>query len=423
MACAVRSLSISTGAAGTTQTVNDLDFDPDFLMICVSGRSDATDTAGNGNIMFSFGVASSGGTRRVVATQGAHNVATSECDSAADDDCVVQAISTAGASSGKLDVDAWVSNGVRFIVDAQFSVAYRAHILFVSGVTTSVTTWTTPGAVGSSDITGLGGDLEAVLFMGIALNDTFPTIGGRGGVCIGAAANLGGSIVNAIMQTHFVDGDPNNSASGICKLDHCFVACNASGNVNEAGLVTARVADGVTVNSTNAFEGRDFYVVGLKGLDIRIIELATRTDTSTTFGSGALTFTPRGGTFMGRGQNENPDINATEDGDGSIGFWDEDGAAVAQAWMYNTNSDPSVLGTAVDHDDLYVNLDDDGSTVEGRATFSASDSDSVDFIMSDADPASYFAWGLVFGGDAAGGGAPATAIKDIIGCGVVPFPR
>jgi hypothetical protein len=170
------------------------------------------------------------------------------------------------------------------------------------------------------------------------------------------------------------------------------------------GSITALLADGVRLNITTAKSGRRTYVIGLKGVSIRAVGISTKTDTTTTFGSGSLGFTPAGGLVVSASRAEDT-TTVTVDAAGSIGAWDALSASAAAGWMYDDASDPSVCGTAIGINDVYVNLPNTADSAEGVATVSSVGAGGVNFIMTDADPSGFFAWTLVFGEIAAGSAA------------------
>ena len=405
MACAVRTFSVPTDVIGTTLTVNDCGFDPDFVIVMINGRTESVDTEGRASLMLSIGVASSNGTRRVVATKMQDAVDTSATDRAMQEACIIQSIADDGTSNGLLDIDAWVTGGIRFIVDEQFSTAYTAVAFFLSGITASFATFTDPGSTGNQDITGLGDNLEAVLLMNCSGTSAVPYLQAGSGLSFGVAANLGGVIQNAVIGTVATEADTSPNSRGLCRSGTSYYGNGSNTATDMVGSITARITDGVRLNITTAKSGRRTYVVGLKGLSIRIATIATQTNTSTTFGSGSLGFPIHGGLVVSASRAEDT-TTVTVDAAGSIGAWDSLSASAAICWMYDDASDPSVCGTAIGINDVYVNLPNTADAAEGRATVSSVAGDTVNFVMNDADPSSFFGWSLIFGEAAASSQAP-----------------
>lgn len=111
---------LTTTALNGTYTVSGLTFQPvalRFYWVGLQSNSPTNAVSQAVSERRGVGFAVSTTSRRSVGTFSADNLGTSDCGSVAANDCVCITVDGAGTIDGKLDIDAFLSNGFRLIVD------------------------------------------------------------------------------------------------------------------------------------------------------------------------------------------------------------------------------------------------------------------------------------------------------------------
>ena len=147
----------------------------------------------------------------------------------------------------------------------------------------------------------------------------------------------------------------------------------------------------------------DWGCLGLRtGGNVKVGNFLSQTDTSTTFGTGALGFTPVAMLVASHNTSEQVGLTATDHDHWSFGGATSASARVAQAIRDQDASADSIVTTAIDYDSIYLNTD--GTGLVGVGNISLWGANAVDLVMDDADPAQAFLGYVVIGKDTVVGG-------------------
>lgn len=392
MDASVQSFNVPTGTVGTTHAISGLSFDPQIVIGLCAGRTESVDTAGRIDLKLSMGFGTSTSSRYNRSNQLEDAVGTTASDAVSDDTAILTLLTTAGAVDGKLDIQSFDSGGITFVVDDQFVAAYRFTILLIGGLeSVSMGTYDEPAMVGNTDIDcGFAPDW---VLMTSGYGSGSP---GAGNSYTFGMAQVSGTIDQGVVAGRAREADATPNASGYGRGGDV-----AAGFSSDVTSVTSR--NNISLQNANGFRincpetsTRPYTWLAAKGGRVAFVEMLTQTDTATTFGSGSLGFAPKAGVLISRGKAEDASDTATADMDGCIGFFDSAETQHCQGWMFADGVDPTQASAAIESNRVYVNLDQGGS-IEGGAVIDTLGTDSVTFIMDDADPSQFWISGIFFG--------------------------
>lgn len=411
--------NIGTGIVASTVGVTGAGFAPKAVLFFASGRTEAVDTGGaatsNRLIGFAAATTEGGGLKQsgvgsrdadaITAAAGFQHDFMQRIDSS------VLALLNTGTLDGQAHVTSFDADGCTLTIDNQFAISQRVVALFIGGTDITnieIGAFSSPGSGTppfTADVTTgfTCTDDQAVLFM----------VGGRSSA---DNDNDTDSTMSFGMAT-----SPTNQCSWTASADDahptttavnrhlqtgalCYANWNATANslVRRAGL-NAWITNGFQLlwKSMNAVVSRIYWLV-IKGGRWKLAEGTTATSLTTVPVTG-VGFPPVGGIVLSASL-------AADSGTGSTSFTANDvwsigaftGAANrACVALYNlSGSGTSAVGTRVEHDETYAQIDNTGALL-GLMDVQSMDSDGVTFVMDDADPAgSLFA--VLFGGSAGG---------------------
>lgn len=404
-------ITLTTGAIGTTFTVSGLSFQPKAIIFTWSGR--ATTGQAEADHMLGAGYAVSTTSRRAVATQSDHTSSTMAADHGLWNDACVVTLTITRAIGGKADLDAITSDGFRLIVDDQFPADLQVAWLALGGsdlTNAEIQTFADPGGTGDTDITSFGFQPDAVIFLNsgdAAVNGTGSWSNFNIGVAAGATpvnATLAGASQDAVGTS--ITGSYARTGDAIAGIDFSSATSTA---LYKRASVTAWLSNGFTLNYATDLVTFQNFALALKGGQYQVGDALTSTGTSnqtegTDFTPKALMILSSGKAAHAAGVHGPPDeriIGFATDAASqrSVGSIDKDAAAVAD------------IGTVYDETDMYVNQSIDATIiVEGEMRLVSFDATpGFTYVMSDADPvAAYFGY-LAFG-DNPGGAAYTLAV-------------
>lgn len=410
MACNVGSFSTGTGAVSSTVAVTGVGFQPVFVLFWWSGRTDATDAAGGGNHRHGFGAMSA--TERMCVLSHSTDAGTSaESDAGQRFDACVASMSTAGAADGLLDFSSFDSDGFTLIVDDQMPDSMRIHYMAFSSTITDVDLgfFVEPATATTQDI-NVGwtpsGDDTAVIFMSFS-NSTAdpPTTGTDSRRHFGVAA--GSTPTNYVWHGGSNDAAATMQTINYCRSGECIAGSDGAVTVtNMRAAVSAWITNGfrLTWNEVTGNNTRRILYAAVRGGKWFAGDLLTQTNT-TAFGETGVGFQPQGVLFVSACTTEaSADTVAAHD-ECSMGAVDSALNKRAIAIQDEDNTANAEVATAVEHDEVYVNLDT-ADAKEGGMAVNSLDADGFTVQMTDADPTQAFVWYLAFGAAAAGGRDP-----------------
>lgn len=409
---AVGTVTISTGAVGTTFTVSGLSFQPKALFFSWCGR--ATAGQAEADHMFGAGFAVSTSSRRAYTSQGDHALSAIANDVARYNDCAIATLTVLGAIDGKADLDAITADGFRLIVDDQFAVAQIVGYVAYGGAdlsTAEIVDFSEPGATGNQDVAttnavGTAGvDDKAVIILG-GPDAAFGTPTVWSTFMIGLAA--GDTPVNAIMAGAGQDAVGTSVTWGYARTGECVANLGAADTVSSrASLSGWNVAgNGFRLNwaEVDAATVWEHSALVMSGGRWQVGDNLTNTGVSNQV--EATSYVPNGILVISGCKAASVADTTTANDERSIGA-----AQAAAARWYSSMIDKDAqaiqdIGVAFNTDAMYGNQSTAATVViEGLMDIVSFDATpSFTFVMDDADPvAAWFGYLLAADTPAAGG--------------------
>jgi len=306
---------LSADGVSTTYTISGLSFQPKairFYWVGLQSASDAASEAVDERRGVGFAVSTS--SRRAIGTFSQDTASTSNCGAAARNDCCVCTTNGAGASDGRLDLNAINSDGFQMIVDeaapANITVFWEAW----GGSDISVAVIgdiDEPAATGNQDytVTGFvaGATDQVVMFAGCqstaALNTDAAT---DSGLCVGFASS-GSASDNVVIAGNSDDASAAMDTDLYGLSGECLAQIVvAGGNPNARAQLTQFNTDGFRLNwIARGLTNRRSVFLAIKGGQWRAgeftINLGTVGNTATVSG---LPFAPKGVSIISAGVAE-----------------------------------------------------------------------------------------------------------------------
>lgn len=410
MALSVKVGSFSTGTPSTGGTISltGVGFTPLVLICWWSGRTESTDAAGRRLMNRGMGWGISSSSYCAVNTWSRDNNTTSLCNREQmyrvnSGDSGILAFRTAtNAVDGEANLQSMDSDGATFNVTTTFGTDFRVNYMALAGsdlTNYEIGRFTKTTSVTNTDqtVTMAGSFVPGLVFLmssfqttvsGASLSDSCMTIG--------AFDSTGAQGVWA--------GGGNNSAADGQTMSYCNdVECLAMFESTVTSLANRAkyksVGTGqftVTWIESDATASQIFYLA-LKGPVINVASFTTQTDTSTpititttgNLAAGAMLFSATKAEDAQDTPSDHDKISIsgfTSTAErAAIGTADQDAASVM------------VVSSAVEYDEVYVNVLESAGTVQGLMDVTAINSGSISLIMDDADPVAAFGWGFFIG--------------------------
>lgn len=415
------SFNITTGAATSTVQVTGVGFQPKAIIFFWSGRTESTDASGRATTFRGVGAAASTSARIAATNQSQDAQAAAVCDQAYHNGACIELLTTAGGIDGLGDLSSFDSDGFTIVIDDAFSSDIRVSYLALGGDSlTNATTGrvTEATATGNFSVTGVGFQPDLLLFMGPGRLSANPAAQGADSLFM-----LGAAISSSSRFSYC--GGSNDGATTMQTVSYlldieCASATNASASTNlraRADFVSMD-SDGFTLNQLETAGGSFQYLfLALKGGNYRIENLLTQTNTTTDITETGFGFTPSGVLFVSACRSENTQDTATDHDQWTVGACNSATSRTSQATMDADNTADSQCSTAIEHDEVYINLDTSGS-VQGLMDIKSMDSDGFTCIMDDADPSQSFVAYIAFGPAPSGGGPSLKTRKTLLGVGI-----
>lgn len=403
VAVADGTITITTGAIGTTFTVSGLSFQPKALLFFWSGR--ATNGQAEADHKFGMGIAVSTTSRRAMTTQSDHGTTTTATDRRLATTACIATLTIAGAIDGLADLDAILSDGFRLIIDDVFSAALQVGWLALGGTDLTVATIVAiavPAAPGDQDITVTGFTAsaadQAVIFLGsVGAPDTTTT---HSCFCLGAAA--GSALNNAVMAGISVDAQATSVTASYCRAGESLARAFGEGLIDIRGSVTAWLTDAFRINWAEVVSGEDFVALCLKGGQYAVGNALT--STGTTNQTEGTPFTPLA--LLVASHNKAASTVDTEQlvDERSVGVATSPTSRRYASILDDDSSASSDIGVAYNETQMYANQSTAAAiAIEGLMDLVSFDgTPGFTYVMDDADPVAAFFWYLAMAGAAAG---------------------
>jgi len=389
ISAATGAFNIGTGVVGTTVPVTGVGFQPTVVLFWWSGRVTSTDSAGTAHHQRGFGVAISTTDRRAICSGGEDAVAPGSYDSGAAHraDEAICSLTVAGGIDGLADLSSMDSDGFTMIIDDAFATNLRIHFLALGGSTlTNAATgmFTESGATGNQDITTVGFQPDAVILFSAMIGADPPGVAVDSTMMVGFAAGTGNP--NDVVWAGGAQDSPATVQTQSYQLAGESIALfDAAVTLTDGrGEVDAWLSNGFSLNWNERAGSRRIHYLALKGGSYVVGDLLTLTTTGTIPESG-FGFSPKASLFLSHNKAQSTVDTVQAHDELSVGAFSSTTARGAQCVIDEDGVDPSDVGTAVEHDEVYCNL----STlmaIEGLMGIQSVDSGGFTLVMDDADP-------------------------------------
>jgi len=396
----VGAFNIGTGGVGTTVPVVGVGFQPTVVLLWWSGRTTSVDSAGTANHQRGFGVAISTTDRRAVCSQSQDGVDAINVQRAAHRaDEAICSLTTGGATDGLADLSSMDPDGFTMMVDDTFATNLRIHYLALGGSTlTNAATgmFTESAATGNQDITTVGFQPDAVILFSAMIGADPPGIAADSAIMVGFAAGPGNP--NDLVRAGGSDDGPNvqqtisyhRAGESIALFDSAITLTTARAEVD------AWLSNGFSLNWNERAGSRRIHYLALKGGTYLVGDLNTLTVAASTIVESGFGFSPKASLFLSHNKAQSAVDTVQAHDELSLGAFSSATARGAQCVIDEDGVDPSDVGTAVEHDEVYCNLST-GMAIEGLMDVQSVDSDGFTLIMDDPDPVASFVGYMAFG--------------------------
>lgn len=401
LSCKVGSFSSGTGAVSSTVAVTGVGFQPKVVLFWWSGRTESTDTVGGASHRRGFGAASGASSRLVATTQSTDAAASGQTAGAFRTDACIATLSIAATAAidGLLDMQSLDSDGFTLVVDDVMPVDLRIHYMALGGSDITdvfLGTLTEPGSTGNQDITAVGFQPDAVVFLNCPAQ-ALPSLNNEASrMMLGAAA--GASPSNVVWTGGADDALGTMNSVSYCRSGECIATLDAplSGGITAQAALTTWLSNGFRLNWSSRDAARHYGYVALKGGSYAVGDLLTQTDTTTDIVE-TLGFEPRGALLLSHAQAQSSAATPQNGDYWSCGAFSDASTERCMGTMDADNVADAIVTTCVEHDNVYVKLNTSGDTIESAMQVLSVESDGFTCEMTDAGAAQNFVAYLAVG--------------------------
>jgi hypothetical protein len=256
-----------------------------------------------------------------------------------------------------------------------------------------------PLATGNQDIATVGFQPDAVLlFSAMIVNDP-PTTTLNSKMMVGFATGAGNPN-DVVWDAHSEDGvTPTNTKTYNRAGESIAIHGASAESPNGRAEVDAWLPNGFSLNWNEVFTSNqeDVHYLALKGGSYVVGDLLTLATTGTIAETG-FGFSPKAALFLSQNKAQSTVDTGQPHDELSIGAFSSTTDRGAQCVIDEDNVGTSDVGTAVDHDEVYCNLDTN-TAIEGLMGIQSVDSGGFTLVMDDPDPVASFVGYVAFGAD------------------------
>ena len=377
----IGSFQISTGAAGTVQSISGIGFTPKFIKFWWNGRTDAVNAVGNSNHFFGMGVAVNAAVsypNYCITTKSQTAVSPSNNSNDANEgQCIMTIDAAANTEDGSANVSAYNSNGFDITIANQFSAGITVHYMVYGGsdITNLETLVTTePAAVGTVNM-NFGFSPDFLLSVANPSGLITALIANDSRMCIGAATFRGGAIQQFVWSSGANDGVGTTDTEGYNRFDQ-FIAhidTNFAGGLTGKANISAKAGSQVTLNwgTVSGGANREHIVLAVKGGNWRVGNFDTVT-AGNNITVSAIGFRPRGVMFYSTTKGQTAD-GVTDTPDERVqGGFDMFGSQRSLTIEDSTGLATSRISTAIQFDSVFASTNGAaGPAIDSRITFTS----------------------------------------------------
>jgi hypothetical protein len=358
---------LAADAVGVNYTVSGLSFQPKGMRFTCVGIQSATDALSAAvSLRASVGFATSTSDRRCVGEFSQDTAATSNCDTTANNDCVIATSDGAGARDGLLDIDQVNSGGFRLRVDDQGVVDLTVFWEAWGGADITVAACfdlAEPATATTVDVTVTGfvagATDQIVMFAGSQDSNALNTgLAEAAGMYVGAAKDA---------SNQWVCGGNSDDASTAMDTDGWALSGECIGMIIRAGAATVEARASFTQYNTDGFRvtyaargitGRKTVGLAMKGGQWAVGEVVLVNTVGQTATVSGLAFTPNGLHLAGRMSTEQASNVAQTGHNVSFGCGSSTTSRRTMAFLDTNATASSVceIETLVDYDQVLAEV-------------------------------------------------------------------
>jgi len=407
---------------GTTTSTVDvvIGFQAKAMILWFSDRSETVDSVGGGNHHRGMGFGTSTTDRRAICSVSDDGAGTMATDSGHRDDAILcsQTIAT-GAIDGLLDISAIDADSVTFVPDDAFPADYRVHALFLggTGLTNAATgMFNEPSATGDQNIVVTGSfQPEAVFLMSAMINADPFGIAVDSSTMFGFAAGAGNP-TDVIWSGGSEDATGTSqtmtyarTGESIALYAAAIPATPDATSVDARAEVDAWNSDGFSLNWNERASTRRIHYLALDGLAAVVGDFTTSMTPLTDIVESGFGFSPSGAMFISAANPvDSADTPRNVADEWSMGAFTSTTSRGAQGTRDNDNAASAVVGTILQHDEVYAHTDTADAT-DALVDIQSVDTDGFTLNQDDGEnvAANYVGY-IAFGGHK-------TTLRDEIG--------
>ena len=397
-------LTIGTGAAGTTYSAIALGFQPKVLILWWTKRNGNVNGAGDADVSSGFGVAVTTTDRRAIAWQDDHAAATMATDSYHSDAACVATLTIAGAVDGLADLSSLGADGFTLVVDDAFSAALSVNYLALGGADlTNMATgvFNEPGATGNHTEGALGFTPDFVMFFSTGIGAAAPGGKVHATPMIGAATSSTQRGVTAISSE---DAAADSDTYRYSLSSECIAILEAATGTPDYREDFVSFGSGTfTLNCIERTAGaRRVHYLALAGGAYQVGNLLTKID-GTDIAVTGLANRPRAVFFASHCAAESTANTSAAEAKFSMGAFDSQSAIdparnrVCRCTKHEDASTAADTGDAMRFDAVYANILVTTADIDALMDIKSVESTGFTCVMDNVETAASFVWWMAFG--------------------------
>ncbi len=377
----VGSFQISTGAAGTVQTISGIGFLPKFVKFFWNGRTDAANAIGNGNHFFGTGVAVNAGVsypNYCVNTKSQNAVSPSNSASDTHEGrCIMMIAAGSNTNAGDATAENYTTDSFDIRIQTQFVIGATIHYVVYGGsdifaMETLVTT--EPVATGTVNMT-FGFKPDHLFVIANPAGALSTGIADDSRMMIGAASFRDGAIQQFVNAYGANDNVGTTATQCYNRFDKflAHIDTNFAGGLTGQANISAIANNVVTLNWTTTSGGgtREHIVLAIKGGSWRVGNFDTVAAGNNIVVSG-IGFRPLGVLFVSTTHGGDADGVTTVPCERVMGAVDSAGNQRSLTIESSNGLATTRVSTAIQFDSVYASTNGAaGPAIDARITYTS----------------------------------------------------
>lgn len=384
MNCASGAFNISTGTIGTTHT-ETLGWFPEIIVFQIVGNTASVDSGPDaGNIVRSIGMCMKTGSttkRCCISGTDEDNVNPMNNCNGLRDDAIIGQLTPSGAWAGLLDIDLQSATTFRVIIDAVFSAGYRCHWWAFGGddiQAIDLIQVVEPSTAGTVAVDA-GFPCDALICLTQDRSGSAGTIGGSFGLSMGVAARRpSNGIEQGMIATSARDNVTPSTVAMYQRSDQIAGLIDYSTDtIKVRTKITGWTPSGFNLDFTEVSGSgtRIHFFLAVQGGRYSVKHFTTPADTVTNMDVTGALFTPVGGLYV---SNVSPDcaddtISVARFSRFNVGMLGSDLTQGVQGFRGAHTQNPMTCRTAIQHDEVILNMSSTAINIACHATSFLSD--------------------------------------------------